>query len=168
MHQQLDAEHHNGWSTGTNLFACRHDVATDRSHQTSAPLLTASCLSSVLSPQNHLKRLLIQHGFGKQLFEPGVLFLKRLQALNLGHRHTAILLTPGVKGGVGNGVLTADLTGRTTGFSLAEDTDVLFVGKTLLHGDVLMWLMKTLLISRCINQRGAGHALSSYAVSCRD
>ncbi|MHA8337720.1 DUF4113 domain-containing protein, partial [Klebsiella pneumoniae] len=33
----------------------------------------------------------------------------------------------------------------------------LFVGKTLLHGDVLMWLMKTLLTSRCINQRGAGH-----------
>ncbi|MDZ0958239.1 hypothetical protein M2T00_27325, partial [Klebsiella pneumoniae] len=30
-------------------------------------------------------------------------------------------------------------------------------GKTLLHGDVLMWLMKTLLTSRCINQRGAGH-----------
>ncbi|MGK0955140.1 hypothetical protein ACRE6W_23080, partial [Klebsiella pneumoniae] len=25
------------------------------------------------------------------------------------------------------------------------------------HGDVLMWLMKTLLTSRCINQRGAGH-----------
>ncbi|MCH2031613.1 hypothetical protein MKX24_24385, partial [Klebsiella quasipneumoniae] len=33
------------------------------------------------------------------------------------------------------------------------------VGKTLLHGDVLMWLMKTLLTSRCINQRGAGHHL---------
>ncbi|WP_234015222.1 hypothetical protein, partial [Cronobacter dublinensis] len=43
-------------------------------------------------------------------------------------------------------------------FSLAEDTDDLFVGKTLLHGDVLMWLMKTLLTSRCINQRGAGQA----------
>ncbi|WP_231692368.1 hypothetical protein, partial [Cronobacter dublinensis] len=43
-------------------------------------------------------------------------------------------------------------------FSLAENTDDLFVGKTLLHGDVLMWLMKTLLTSRCINQRGAGHS----------
>ncbi|MGC5296770.1 hypothetical protein ACPW07_27860, partial [Klebsiella pneumoniae] len=41
-------------------------------------------------------------------------------------------------------------------FGLAENTDDLFVGKTLLHGDVLMWLMKTLLTSRCINQRGAG------------
>ncbi|EPK6475839.1 TPA: hypothetical protein ACWZTV_005121, partial [Klebsiella pneumoniae] len=60
------------------------------------------------------------------------------------------------KGGVGNSVLTAELTGRNPGFSLAEDTDDLFVGKTLLHGDVLMWLMKTLLTSRCINQRGAG------------
>ncbi|WP_204375972.1 hypothetical protein, partial [Klebsiella pneumoniae] len=40
---------------------------------------------------------------------------------------------------------------------LAENTYDLFVGKTLLHGDVLMWLMKTLLTSRCINQRGAGH-----------
>ncbi|HBZ16076.1 MAG TPA: hypothetical protein DEO73_09995 [Pantoea sp.] len=43
------------------------------------------------------------------------------------------------------------------GNSFAENTDDLFVGKTLLHGDVLMWLMKTLLTSRCINQRGAGH-----------
>ncbi|MBW5927751.1 hypothetical protein CFM96_03505, partial [Klebsiella michiganensis] len=44
-------------------------------------------------------------------------------------------------------------------FGLAENTDDLFVGKTLLHGDVLMWLMKTLLTSRCINQRGAGHLI---------
>ncbi|WP_216820431.1 hypothetical protein, partial [Enterobacter cloacae] len=29
----------------------------------------------------------------------------------------------------------------------------------LLHGDVLMWLMKTLLTSGCTNQRGAGHLL---------
>ncbi|PQK69356.1 hypothetical protein CG430_22760, partial [Pantoea ananatis] len=43
-------------------------------------------------------------------------------------------------------------------FCLAENTDDLFVGKSLLHGDVLMWLMKTLLTSRCINQRGAGHS----------
>ncbi|HBW8559749.1 TPA: hypothetical protein MI695_26400 [Klebsiella pneumoniae] len=49
------------------------------------------------------------------------------------------------------------LTGRNPGFGLAENTDDLFVGKTLLHEDVLMWLMKTLLTSRCINQRGAGH-----------
>ncbi|WP_404677110.1 hypothetical protein, partial [Raoultella ornithinolytica] len=37
------------------------------------------------------------------------------------------------------------------------NTDDLLVGKTLLHGDVLMWLMKTLLTSGCTNQRGAGH-----------
>ena len=54
-------------------------------------------------------------------------------------------------------MLTAELTGRNPGFSRTEDTDDLFVGKTLLHGDVLMWLMKTLLTSRCINQREAGH-----------
>ncbi len=70
-------------------------------------------------------------------------FLKRLQALNLGHLHTAIHLTPGIIGGVGNGVLAAELTGRTPCLSFAEDTDDLFVGKTLLHGDVLMCLMKT-------------------------
>ncbi|OSC38562.1 hypothetical protein B4U19_32925 [Klebsiella pneumoniae] len=54
-------------------------------------------------------------------------------------------------------MLTAELTGRNAGFGLAENTDDLFVGKTLLHGDVLMWLMKTLLTSGCTNQRGAGH-----------
>ncbi|HBY7670137.1 hypothetical protein GFB98_12795 [Klebsiella pneumoniae] len=48
-----------------------------------------------------------------------------------------------------------DVAGYGTGF--AENTDDLFVGKTLLHGDVLMWLMKTLLTSGCTNQRGAGH-----------
>nr|TKJ55517.1 hypothetical protein PagCFBP13505_14660 [Pantoea agglomerans] len=53
-------------------------------------------------------------------------------------------------------MLTAEFPGRNFGFSLAENTDDLFVGKTLLHGDVLMWLIKTLLTSRCINQRGAG------------
>jgi len=46
--------------------------------------------------------------------------------------------------------------GRNPDFSLAENTDDLFVGKTLLHGSVLMLLMKTLLTSQCINQRGAG------------
>ncbi|WP_431648490.1 hypothetical protein, partial [Enterobacter hormaechei] len=39
------------------------------------------------------------------------------------------------------------------------NTDDLFVGKTLLHGDVLMWLMKTLLTSGCTNQRGAGQVI---------
>jgi len=55
-------------------------------------------------------------------------------------------------------VLRAELTGRNPGFSLAEDTDDLFVGKTLLHGNALIWLMKTLLRSGCTNQRGAGHS----------
>lgn len=32
---------------------------------------------------------------------------------------------------------------RTVLLGIAENTDDLFVGKTLLHGDVLMWLMKT-------------------------
>ncbi|MBM2993713.1 diguanylate cyclase, partial [Escherichia coli] len=44
-------------------------------------------------------------------------------------------------------------------FGFAENTDDLFVGKTLLHGDVLMWLMKTLLTSGCTNQRGAGQQI---------
>ncbi|GEM_PF-5587720 len=104
-----------------------------------------------------MKCILIRHGFSKQLPESGVLFLRRPVVLNLGHPHTAILLTPRVKGGVANGVLTEEFTGRNPGFSLAEDTDDLYVGKTLLHGDALMWLMKTLLISRCVNQREAGN-----------
>ncbi|MFH2945207.1 hypothetical protein ABK883_23400 [Enterobacter roggenkampii] len=40
----------------------------------------------------------------------------------------------------------------------------MFVGKTLLHGDVLMWLMKTLLTSGCTNQRGAGHGVSDHGI----
>ncbi|WP_214292017.1 hypothetical protein, partial [Escherichia coli] len=47
-------------------------------------------------------------------------------------------------------------------FGFAENTDDLFVGKTLLHGDVLMWLMKTLLTSGCTNQRGAGQCFPEF------
>jgi hypothetical protein len=35
-------------------------------------------------------------------------------------------------------VLTAELSGRNSGFSLAKNTDDLFIEKTLLHGDALM------------------------------
>lgn len=68
-------------------------------------------------------------------FESGVLFLKRLQVLNLKHLHTAILLMLCVKSGIGNGVLAAELTGRNSSFCFTENADYLFVGKTLLHGD---------------------------------
>ncbi|CAM7773265.1 hypothetical protein CIPOMM221M3_26055 [Citrobacter portucalensis] len=57
-------------------------------------------------------------------------------------------------------MLAAEFTGGYPSFGFAENTDDLFVGKTLLHGDVLMWLMKTLLTSGCTNQRGAGQAMS--------
>ena len=70
--------------------------------------------------------------------ESGVLFLKRLQALNFRHIHTAIFLTPGVNRGVRNGVLAAEFTGGYPSFGFVENTDDLFVGKTLLHGDVIM------------------------------
>ncbi|MFY7402816.1 hypothetical protein ACOTXN_21255, partial [Enterobacter cloacae complex sp. IR53043] len=50
----------------------------------------------------------------------------------------------------------------------AENTDDLFVGKTLLHGDVLMWLMKTLLTSGCTNQRGAGQLRYKQVIEAID
>lgn len=53
-------------------------------------------------------------------------------------------------------------------FGFAENTDDLFVGKTLLHGDVLMWLMKTLLTSGCTNQRGAGQIHLKLSVTYDD
>ncbi|WP_233218435.1 hypothetical protein, partial [Kosakonia sp. H7A] len=43
-----------------------------------------------------------------------------------------------------------------TRLGFAKNIDDLFVGKTLLHGVVLMLLMKTLLTSLCVNQWGAG------------
>ncbi|WP_220420106.1 hypothetical protein, partial [Enterobacter sp. EC_64] len=50
-----------------------------------------------------------------------------------------------------------------------ENTDDLFIGKTLLHGDVLMWLMKTLLTSGCTNQRGAGQIVfQGLPIKCCD
>ena len=52
-----------------------------------------------------------------------------------------------IESGIGNGVLTAEFPGRNPGFGLAENTDDLFVGKTLLHRNALTLLMKTLLAS---------------------
>ena len=63
-----------------------------------------------------------------------MLFLRRFQALNLGLLHTTMLLAPGVKGNVGNGVLTVAHTGREPGVSLMENTDDLFVGNPYLCG----------------------------------
>ncbi|RRZ78510.1 hypothetical protein EGK26_09815, partial [Klebsiella pneumoniae] len=62
-----------------------------------------------------------------------------------------------------------EFTGGYPSFGFAENTDDLFVGKTLLHGDVLMWLMKTLLTSGCTNQRGAGQLLPALylAIKCQ-
>jgi len=51
----------------------------------------------------------------------------------------------------------AEFLGRNPGFGLAEGTDDLFVGKTLLPGDFLMYFFKKLLAIRYINQRGIGH-----------
>ncbi len=76
--------------------------------------------------------------------------------------YPAWLLTPGIKGGVGNGVLAAELTGRNPGFSFVEDTDDLFIEKTLLHGDVFMWLLKTWLTSRCVHQRRVDQYLDPF------
>ncbi|HAI06361.1 MAG TPA: hypothetical protein DCM39_11580 [Pantoea sp.] len=64
---------------------------------------------------------------------------------------------------------TAQFAGRTPGFSLPGNTVGLLVGKTLLHGDVLMWLRKTLLTSGCTNHRGARQnrpALSTRLTGC--
>ncbi len=52
-------------------------------------------------------RLLIQHRLSEQLFEPGILVLKSLKSLNFCHLHTAKLLTPRIKRGIGDGVLKA-------------------------------------------------------------
>jgi len=47
----------------------------------------------------------------------------------------------------------ADLSGGNPGYGFAKNTDDLFVRKTLLHRHVLTLLVKTFLISGCINQR---------------
>jgi hypothetical protein len=42
-------------------------------------------------------------------------------------------------------MFAATFPGRNSGFGLAENTDNLFAGKTLLHRNVITLLMKTLL-----------------------
>ncbi|PLJ07597.1 hypothetical protein B6J59_24395 [Klebsiella pneumoniae] len=54
-------------------------------------------------------------------------------------------------------MLAAEFPGRNPGLCLTENTDDLFIGKSLLHGDVLMWLMNTLLILVYVNKRCVGH-----------
>ena len=86
----------------------------------------------------------------------------------VGHRTEKALATMGIKTVLDLARADTRLIRKTFGVVLERtvpqlrlrgDIDDLFVGKTLLHGDVLMWLMKTLLTSGCTNQRGAGQAL---------
>lgn len=84
------------------------------------------------------------------------LFLKLLHALKLSHLHTAILLTPGVESGVGNGGLKVELMGRPPASTSGRILMIFVSGKMLLKGGGLTWFMRTLLTSLCINQRVAG------------
>lgn len=54
-------------------------------------------------------------------------------------------------------MLASEFTGGYPSFTISENNEDLLVGKTLLHENVIMWLMKTLLTLGCTNQRGAGH-----------
>ena len=71
----------------------------------------------LIEPNSHLYAYIITRDFG---FAPNPF-------------HATKLLAPGVESGIGNGVLTTELPGRNPGFRFAENTDDLFVGKTLLH-----------------------------------
>ena len=125
----------------------------------------ASGLSSVLSPRATLKRLFISMASASNF-----LVWRSLPQATSGAAGTSIppcsiaLLTPGVKRGIGNGMLAAKFMGGTTSAS-RRILMIRLVGKTLLHGDVLMWLMKTLLTSGCTNQRGAGHVVETYMLN---
>lgn len=96
--------------------------------------LTSSGLSSVLSSRGLLKRLLILDGFRRQRQEPGVLMLRRLQALIPGHPDTAILLAQGMKEGVRNDLPAVALAGRNPGLNLAKKPYYLSAGQHLFMG----------------------------------
>lgn len=55
-------------------------------------------MSSELSAQSDLKRLLVQHGYSEQVLEPGVLFFKRPEPLHFKDFHAAKLIALGVEG----------------------------------------------------------------------
>lgn len=126
---QLPAE---GAYPAIKRFVCR---SAGILHRIFPGLCTGHCIYHAVS----LKHLLIQHGFGELRLESGD--FRCLTSC------TAIPLTPSPKSGIRNGVLATEFAGGCPGFGLAENTDALFVGKMLLRGDVLMWLMKILLTS---------------------
>lgn len=83
-----------GWMKG------KKKVSTDELSNQKFSLKNGRGLSSALSAQCHLKRLLIQHGFSEQRLEEGILLFKELDSLYFGDFYVAKLLSPIVKGGV--------------------------------------------------------------------
>jgi hypothetical protein len=77
--------------------------------------------------------LRIQYGFGEQLPEAGIILFRRLKPVLLCRQ----IYCAGMEGSIGDNVLKINLPGRNPGFGLTENTEDLFVGRTLLHGDVL-------------------------------
>ena len=97
--------------------------------------ITASRFWSVVSTfaQEPPEAPLSSMASASSFFESGVLPPRLLQALNFRHLHTAIPLRR-VKRGIGNGTFAGRVHGGYPSFGFAENTDDLFVGKTLSWG----------------------------------
>ncbi len=156
MHQLLGAAPHSSMLTTTT----QPSGMTLRQTR-SLPPLPASGLPSVLSTLIHL---LIQYGFGNQLLQASVLFFESLQAFNFWYIHTAKFFTRCVEGGVGDGMFTAKFTSRNPGLGCAGIL-MSCSSENAYSWDVFTLLMKTLLTSECVNQRGAGQPCINFSIA---
>src|SRR5208283_697910 len=76
--------------------------------------------------QQVLQRCIVEHGVRKELLQPGVLALKSLQPLGLGHLKPAVLGFPVVEARLANPVLAAQLGRLYPGLVLLQDRNNLF------------------------------------------
>jgi hypothetical protein len=74
-----------------------------------------------------------EHGLGQQILELGVLGFERLQALGVRDIETAELAAPQVIAGLRKPMTAAQILDGHPGIGLAQKTNDLLFGKTLLH-----------------------------------
>jgi hypothetical protein len=71
----------------------------------------------------------VEHLFGEQLLQPGVLVLQSLQAMRVGHVHSGELRLELVEGRRQDAVLAADIRRLRTGLLLLQHPDDLLLGE---------------------------------------
>ncbi len=70
--------------------------------------------------------MLVEREVGDEPFQPAVFFFELTESAQLAHAQVGLLLSPGIKGGVADAELAAEIPDRGAGLGLVNRVDDLF------------------------------------------